>query len=51
MILYSTAAFAANEEAQFVTFMVAGFLTANQATSNSGIDLEFNLVRVEQVRC
>lgn len=29
--------------------MVAGFSTINEATSNSDIDLKFNLVRVDQV--
>ncbi|CAM9322195.1 unnamed protein product, partial [Hapterophycus canaliculatus] len=49
LVLYSTATFAAGEETQVVTNIVAGFLTANEATTNSGVDLKFNLVRVDQL--
>ncbi|CAN0080080.1 unnamed protein product [Scytosiphon promiscuus] len=49
LVLYSTDTFAAGEETQWVTNIVVGFLTANEATTNSGIDLKFNLVRVDQL--
>ena len=49
LVLYSTDTFAAGEETQWVTNIVTGFATANEATANSGIDLKFNLVRVDQV--
>ena len=49
LVLYSTDTFAAGEETQWVTNIVTGFATANEATTNSGIDLQFNLVRVDQV--
>lgn len=49
LVLYSTATFGAGEETQLLTDIVAGFSTANGATANSGIDLKFNLVRVDQV--
>lgn len=49
LVLYSTATFAAGEEAQLVTTIVTGFSTANEAAANSGVDLQFNLVRVAQV--
>lgn len=32
-----------------MTTVVTGFSTANEATANSGIDLDFNLVLVEKV--
>eukprot|EP00903_Cladosiphon_okamuranus_P015479 g14291.t1 len=49
LVLYSTETFAYDEEAQWVTNIVAGFSTVNEATTNSGIDLRFNLVSVEQL--
>lgn len=50
LVLYSDGTFATiEEETQLLTNIVAGFSTANEATTNSGIDLHFNLVRVDRV--
>lgn len=49
LVLYSTETFSSSEETQWVTNIVAGFSTANEATANSDIDLQFNLVSVQQV--
>lgn len=49
LVLYSDLTFTAGEEEQLLSEIVAGFSTANEAMTNSGIDLQFNLVRVDQV--
>eukprot|EP00752_Nemacystus_decipiens_P004376 g3999.t1 len=49
LVLYTDLTFATGEETQLLSYIVAGFSTANEATANSGIDLQFNLVRVDQL--
>lgn len=51
MVLFSPqAATAAGGELQLLADISVGFPTANVATSNSGIDADFNLVHVAEVR-
>eukprot|EP00903_Cladosiphon_okamuranus_P019467 g17901.t1 len=49
LLLYTDDIFAPGEESQLLTTMLTGFATVNEATVNSNIDLQFNLVRMEQL--
>lgn len=49
MVLYTAEARENTGQAQVTAAIAAGFASSNQATANSGIDLDFNLVHVGEV--
>eukprot|EP00752_Nemacystus_decipiens_P014856 g13227.t1 len=50
LVLYSSEIYSSSaEEVQLLSSIVAGFATVNEATVNSDIDLQFNLVRVDKL--